>query len=222
MPPVATEKRRALRYKPAVAVRAAYEWFDAVPMSIDGAITDFSVAGVALQYADSCGQPDLADRGRLVLRLGYETEHFDVTLVRLMRNSGGHWLAGFSFAKSKESRSRAHGVIEHLKAAYRAGAVQAKETEVGQVATVVGNLNFNVVVSLHRMLRAPQPPRLIDLDQCTGADYSGIEFLMLARERGVNLKLDSSGRIAGLIQRQCAIRQLAAEQATRYALERSR
>ncbi|MCK7512061.1 MAG: hypothetical protein MZV70_53795 [Desulfobacterales bacterium] len=48
---------------------------------------------------------------------------------------------------------------------YRAGLVQAKETESGPVADVFGNLNFNVVVSLHRMLRAPQPPRLIDLEQ---------------------------------------------------------
>ncbi|MCK7512062.1 MAG: hypothetical protein MZV70_53800 [Desulfobacterales bacterium] len=45
---------------------------------------------------------------------------------------------------------------------------------------------------------------------------------MLAREHGVDLKLDSSGRIAGLIQRQCAISQLAAQQGTRYALGRSR
>ena len=202
MPEIPTERRHAPRYKPAVAVRAAYEWFDAAPVIIEGAITDFSVAGVALQYDEAGAPGDLAGSGRVCLRLGHKIEHFDVTLARLIRKSGGHWLAGLSFAKRKESRSRARGVIEHLKSAYRAGAVQARHSQDGPVASVLGNLNFNVVLSLHRLLRSALPPRLIDLGQCTGADHSGIEFLLLMSDQCVELKLDPNGRIAELIQRQ--------------------
>ncbi|MCK7471747.1 MAG: hypothetical protein MZU95_13945 [Desulfomicrobium escambiense] len=144
----------------------------------------------------------LADSGRVCLGLGRKTEHFEVTLARLIRKSGGHWLAGLSFAKRKECRSRARGVIEHLKSAYRAEAVQAQHTQDGPVAGVLGNLNFNVVLSLHRLLRSSEPPRLIDLGQCSGADHSGIEFLLLMANQCIELKLDPNGRIAELIQRQ--------------------
>lgn len=202
MPENVKEKRHAPRYKPAVTVRAAYEWFDAMPKTVEGAITDFSVAGVALQYDDDEGQAALADSGSVCLRLGSATERFEVTLARLMRKTGGHWLAGLSFPKRGECRRRAHGLIEHLKSAYRAGAVQAKQAPVGQIACVMGNLNFNVVLSLHRLLRSADPPRLIDLDRCTGADHSGIEFLVLAAQRRIELKLDPASRIATLVQRQ--------------------
>lgn len=208
MPMVAKEKRHALRYKPAVPVRASYEWFDPSLVCREGAVTDFSVAGVALEYLDSCGPTELADSGRVCLRLGYAAEIFEVTLARVVRKSGGHMLAGLSFSKRRECRSHAHSVIEHLKVAYRAGAVKAKRTPVGTVAHVVGNLNFNVVMSLHRMLRGPEPPRLIDLDRCSGADLSGVEFLLSARVQGVDLKLDVGSRISGLIQRHSLIPQL--------------
>lgn len=198
---VAVEKRHALRYKPALVVRASYEWLEPVPMRIEGTITDFSMAGVALQHDEASGPRDLAPRGQLCLRFGYANERFEVTLARVIRKCGGHWLAGLSFAKRTACRRRARGLIEHLKSAYRAGAVQTQATPVGPVATVVGNLNFNVVVSLHHMLRACEPPRRIDLSRCTGADHAGIEFLLLARDQGIDVRFDAGGRIAPLMQR---------------------
>lgn len=205
---VAAEKRHALRYKPALVVRATYEWLEPAPMRIEGAITDFSVAGVALQHGEASEPSDLAAHGQLCLRLGYANERFDVTLARVIRKCGGHWLAGLSFAKRTACRRRARGLIEHLKTAYRAGAVQVQATPVGPVATVVGNLNFNVVVSLHHMLRASQPPQLIDLSRCTGADHAGIDCLLLARDQGISLKFDASDRIAALLQRPLSRRTL--------------
>jgi hypothetical protein len=199
MPDATKEKRHALRYKPAITVRAAYEWFDSTPVAVEGAITDFSVAGVALQYEG--GRSELADSGRICLRLGSMTERFEVTLARLVPKTGGRWLAGLSFARRGECRNRARGLIEHLKSAYRAGAVQAKRTPGGPTACVLGNLNFNVVLSLHRLLRSDQPPRLIDLDRCTGADHAGIECLLQIAEQGIELKLDPRGRVAELIRR---------------------
>lgn len=201
---VAKEKRRALRYKPAVPVRAWYEWNDPAPDCREGAVTDFSVAGVALEYADSCSPTGLAERGRIRLRLGYATETFEVTLVRVVRKSAGHFLAGLTFSKRRECHNRARAVIERLKSAYRAGAAQARQTPNGTVARVVGNLNFHVVMSLHRMMRGPDPPKLIELDHCSGADLSGIDFLLSARDQGVALKLDSLGRILDLMQRHCS------------------
>jgi len=208
MPMVAKEKRHALRYKPAVPVRASFEWFEPSLVCREGAVTDFSLAGVAIEYADSCGPTALAERGRICLRLGYATEIFEVTLVRVVRKSAGHMLAGLTFSKRRDCHRRARAVIEHLKSAFRAGAVQARQTQTGAIAHVVGNLNFNVVMSLHRMLRGPEPPRLIDLDRCSGADLSGVEFLLSARVQGVDLKLDVGSRIFGLIQRHSSIPQL--------------
>lgn len=198
------EKRHALRYKPAIALRAACEWLDAGPTSIEGAITDFSISGIALQYSQAAEPPLIGTRGRVWLRLGQESHTFEVTLARVVRWAGGSWLAGLAFTRRRESRTRAGQVIEHLTAAYRAGAVERIDTDAGPVAKVVGTLNFHVVISLHRLMRSPEPPRTIDLEACTGVDQSGIRFLLAVRELGVTLRLDPDGRIGTLIDRQSA------------------
>jgi hypothetical protein len=196
------EQRHALRYKPAIAVRAACEWLDAGPTSIEGEITDFSIAGLALQYSQAAEPPLIGTTGRVWLRLGQESHTFDVTLARVVRWAGGSWLAGLAFTKRRDCRTRAGRVIEHLKAAYRAGGVETIDTDAGPVAKVIGTLNFHVVISLHRLLRSPEPPRSIDLEACTGVDQSGIRFLLTVRELGVTFRLDPDGRIGTLIDRQ--------------------
>lgn len=79
--------------------------------------------------------------------------------------------------------------------------MQLQAAHSGTVASVVGNLNFNVVVSLHRILHGLHPPQLIDLKRCTGADHAGVDCLLLAREQGISLMFDASDRIAALLQR---------------------
>lgn len=86
---VAQEKRHALRYKAAVVLRASYEWREPEPLRIEGAITNFSVVGVALQHGEAFGQGMLAACGELSLRLGYADERFDVTLARVPRKRRG-------------------------------------------------------------------------------------------------------------------------------------